>query len=378
MTVSAAADYYEVLGIARGASVSDIKKAYRKLARKHHPDVNPGDKSAEDKFKSIQEAYGVLSDPEKRKMYDQYGFYREGFQGPPPSQEGHGARGPGGFDYSEFAGMGGASGFADLFSDMLGGAGRHARRTGPEPGEDLEYYISIGFLDAVRGLSTRISVTRMVACPECKGTGNRKGSQEQTCTACQGKGRVEQRRGSLRLAAVCSAGPGRGKVVEGCPHCQGNGLVRQAESIQIRIPGGVVSGSRVRVPRKGNDGPHGGTSGDLYLVVKVAPHDFFVREGDDIVCKIPLTLTEAALGAEVEVPTVEGKALLRIPPGTQSGQKLRLAGRGAPSRRGSVRGDQIVEVKVVLPQIKDARSKALLKELEQLNPYNPRSETGNT
>ena len=372
MSPSNTADYYEVLGVPQGAAAAEIKKAYRRLARKYHPDVNPGDKAAEEKFKGIQAAYDVLNDPEKRKVYDQYGFYREGFQGQP---EGDFAQG-GGFasDSSGFGDAGGPGGFADIFSDFFGGSTHRVRSSGPLPGDDLEHYLNINFLDAVRGLSTRISLNRRVLCRRCRGTGSQGKPRERICPSCHGKGRMDQARGPLRVASVCVTCRGQGRLLQGdCSNCQGSGLLSQVETIRVRIPAGVASGSRVRVPGKGNEGSRGGPSGDLYLVVNVAAHDFFSRDGDDILCRVPLTVSEAALGANIEVPTIDGKALLRIPAGTQSGQKLRLVGRGVSSPRSHSRGDQIVEVRIVLPKIQDERSRELLRELERLNPYNPRA-----
>ena len=379
MAATANQDYYAVLGVPRGAAEGDIKKAYRKLARKYHPDVNPGDKTAEEKFKAVQEAYTVLSDAEKRKIYDQYGFYREGFQGQPPPGGGgaRGGRGFEGFDFSGFGGGGGASDFSEIFSEFFSGAGGDARQpaTGPAPGEDLEYYLNIGFMDAVRGLSTRISVSRKATCDVCHGTGSTSGKAQTVCPVCQGKGRIEQSRGPLKFSSICTNCGGSGQIVRGdCAKCGGSGRIDKVETINVRIPAGVATGSRVRLPGKGNVGRNGGKPGDLYLVIEVAPHPFFSRQGNDVLCEVPITLTEALLGTKIEVPTVDGRALLKIPPGTQSGQKFRLAGKGIASRRGGDRGDQIVEVKVVLPKIQDERSKEILRELEQLSPYNPRKE----
>ncbi|MBI4456535.1 MAG: molecular chaperone DnaJ [Acidobacteria bacterium] len=378
VTATSTTDYYEILGVSRTASSDEIKKAYRKLARKYHPDVNPGDKSAEEKFKTIQEAYNILSDPEKRKAYDQYGFYREGFQGQQADFSGGRGFGGGfeGFDFSRFANMGGSGTFSDIFSDLFGAPRTSGSvASGPNRGEDLEYYLNIGFLDAVRGLSTRITVNRKANCHVCDGTGSVSGRLETVCAVCQGTGRIRQTRGPLQFLSTCSNCGGSGKMSRGdCPNCAGTGLIDRAETIHVRIPAGATTGSRVRVPRKGNDGRRGGSAGDLYLVVNVGSHDFFSREGDDVLCQIAITVTEAALGTEIEVPTPEGRALLRIPSSTQGGQKFRLAGKGAPSPRGGSRGDLIVEVKVVIPKIKDERSKEILRELERLNPYNPRAE----
>ncbi|HXK59724.1 MAG TPA: molecular chaperone DnaJ [Acidobacteriota bacterium] len=368
-------DYYEVLGVKRNASEGEIKKAYRRLARKYHPDVNPGDKHAEERFKEIQEAYNVLSDPEKRKTYDRYGFYREGQSGP---EAGPGAGFPG-FDF-DFFGGGEASGgrsFSDIFSELFGGRRtRSEPRAGTaEPGRDLEYHVTISFMQAIKGTEVPINVTHREACARCGGSGSVSGSRTVSCPTCGGRGQIQQAHGPMRFSVTCSRCRGSGRIRVGdCPVCNGSGAVQKAESITVRIPAGVNNGSRVRVPGKGDAGEYGGPPGDLYLVIHVQPHHFFEREGNDIICRVPLTVTEAALGAKIEVPTLEGKASMKIPAGTQSGQKFRLRGRGAPSLKGGGRGDQIVEVRVVLPKIRDERSKEILREFARLNPEDPRAE----
>ncbi|RPI20904.1 MAG: molecular chaperone DnaJ [Acidobacteria bacterium] len=373
----AARDYYEVLGVKRSASEGDIKKAYRRLARKHHPDVNPGDKRAEERFKEVQEAYDILSDPEKRKTYDRYGFYREGQPGPEAGA--HPGGGFQGFDF-DLSGAGEASGgrgFADIFSDLFGGRkSRGEPRAGaPETGRDLEYHITIPFMQAIKGTEARINVTHREVCARCGGSGSVSGSRTHTCPNCGGKGQVQQAHGPMRFATPCPQCNGSGRIRVGdCPVCSGSGTVQKGEALTVRIPAGVNNGSRVRVPGKGDAGEYGGLPGDLYLVIHVQPHHFFEREGNDIVCRVPLTVTEAALGAKIEVPTVDGKASMKIPAGTQSGQKFRLRGRGAPSLKGGVPGDQIVEVRVVLPKIRDERSKEILREFARLNPEDPRAE----
>ncbi len=371
-------DYYDVLGVRRNASEADIKKAYRRLARKYHPDINPGDKKAEEKFKQLQEAYNVLSDAEKRRVYDRVGFYKEGAQAGPEGP------GPGfqGFDFDfdlgnrqEGPGGGGRS-FGDIFSDLFGGA-RSSRQqpNAPQPGSDLEFHVSIPFLDAINGTQTAVNVSRREACGRCRGTGSISGTKLQTCSVCGGRGQVQQSHGPMRFATPCPQCGGSGRVRAGdCPVCSGNGTVQKIENLNVRIPAGVNNGSRVRIPGKGNAGEYGGPPGDLYLVIHVQSHHFFDREGNDIICRVPLTITEAALGSKIEVPTMDGKALLKIPAGTQSGQKFRLRGRGVPSAKGGNRGDQLVEVRVVLPQIRDERSKEILREFAHLNPENPRAE----
>jgi len=307
-------NYYEILGAERSASQSEIKKIYRRLARKYHPDVNPGDPSAEERFKQIQEAYKVLSDPEKRKIYDRPGYYRDGQQ----AAAGNGFHGFGfaGFNEGNFSGRGGQSTFRDIFSDLFGRGSAGVSSARPTRGQDLEYRVEIPFLDAIRGTQTRIRVSRR------------------------------------------------------------DGLTQKVESFRVKIPAGVKTGSHIRVPGKGDAAEFGGSPGDLFLVVRVQPHPFFSRRRNNVLCKVPITIEEAVLGAEIEVPTVEGKARLKIPSGTQNGQKFRLRGRGAPSARGGGRGDQLVEVQVVLPTVEDERSKEILREFAQLNPQNPREKIG--
>lgn len=373
MPTTAKTDYYELLGVRRNAPVKDIRQAYRKLARKFHPDLNPGDKNAEEKFKQIQEAYEILSDPKKRQMYDRLGFYAENYQGgPPPGQA------PGGqdvhFDFGGFdsEGMGGTS-FRDLFSQFFRGAraATHAPdRT--ERGEDLEYQIHIRFWDAVRGAVKKLTVSRLVACHSCHGTGTAGGAKH-TCTACGGSGQVVQNAGGMRFQMTCGACGGTGKTGTICRTCGGEGRMPFAESIDVRIPAGVGTGSRVRVPGHGNAGKFGGPAGDLFIITEVEPHPFFARKGDDIHTIVPITVAEAALGTKIEVPTIDGRALLRIPPGTSSGQQFRLRGKGVNSaRRADQRGDQFVEVKIVVPRPVDERVRNLLRELEKLEPEDPR------
>jgi molecular chaperone DnaJ len=358
-------DYYRVLGVSRDSSVNDIKKAYRKLARKYHPDVNPGDRHAEERFKKISEAYDVLSDPKKREVYDTYGSYSENFR------PGTGARGPGvdfaGFDFSGFGG----SGFSDIFSQFFHGG---AQASQPQRGEDLEYQVSIGFFEALKGLQTRITYARRDTCQSCQGKGRGKEGRVQECNLCQGTGKITQTRGRMKFSTTCAQCGGSGHSSRACPACQGEGRVRTTENLEIKIPPGVQTGSRIRFAGKGDAGIEGAPPGDLYIVATVGAHPFFERVGDNIHCKVPITLTEAVLGAKIEVPTVDGRAVLKIPPGTQPGQKFRLRERGAPSLRAATRGDQFVEVRVVLPKIADERSKEILRELARLNPENPRSE----
>ncbi|MDE3137649.1 MAG: molecular chaperone DnaJ [Acidobacteriota bacterium] len=367
-------DYYELLGVKRNAPLKEIRASYRKLARKYHPDLNPGDKSAEEKFKQIQEAYEVLSDPKKRQMYDRLGFYAENYQGGPPPGGPSGGQNVqfdfGGFDFGD---MGGAPSFRDLFGQFFRGAraATHAAER-PERGEDLEYQIRIGFWDAVRGGVRKITITRLAACQVCRGSGVAGGSTT-TCPTCGGSGRVTQSAGAMRFQITCGACGGTGKAGSTCRACGGEGRVNEAQTIDVRIPAGVGTGSRVRVPGHGNAGKLGGPPGDLYIITEVEPHPYFERRGNDIHTIVPITVTEASLGTKIEVPTIDGRALLRIPPGTSSGQKFRLRGKGVTSaRHPDHRGDQFVEVQVVVPRPIDERVRNLLRELEKLEPENPR------
>ncbi|HXE75066.1 MAG TPA: molecular chaperone DnaJ [Candidatus Xenobia bacterium] len=364
-------DYYELLGVSREASAADIRKAYRRLARKYHPDVNPGDKHAEEKFKHIQEAYEVLSDPKKRKMYDQYGFYNEQFK------PGQGAPAAGfdfsGFDFSNLGGGGGSS-FRDIFSDFFSRFAGGPAEAAPEPqrGSDLEYQVEISFWESIRGTVRKLTISRLDACAACSGTGAVGGPA--TCSACGGRGQVVQAAGPMRFNMTCTRCGGSGRVRTNCRHCGGEGRVPQTETIDVRIPAGVAEGSRVRVARMGNAGLHGGPSGDLYIVTRVQPHPFFERRGDDLYTVVPISVDEAALGARIEVPTIDGRALLKVPPGTQSGQRFRLREKGAPSLRTGRRGDQFVEVRIVLPKVLDERQKKHLQDFAKLSRENPRAE----
>ncbi len=365
-------DYYELLGVPRRATLKEIRQAYRKLARKYHPDLNPGDKSAEEKFKQIQEAYDILSDSKKRQMYDQFGFYAEGYQGGPPPEAGSG---PGGvqFDFGgfDFGGAGGPS-FRDLFGQFFRGSASEPGAMQPEPGSDLEYQIKIGFWEAVRGTVKKLTITRLDVCGDCRGTGAAGGAQ-QACSACGGSGQVTQTSGRMRFNLACTRCGGSGRLRTICRVCGGEGRVRRADTLEVRIPAGVQTGSRVRVPGRGNAGTLGGPPGDLYIITDVQPHPFFERRGDDVYTTVPITVTEATLGAKIEVPTMDGRAVLRIPPGTNSGQKFRLREKGVPlARSPGRRGDQYVEVQVVVPKPVDERVRNLLRELGKLAADDPR------
>jgi molecular chaperone DnaJ len=385
MATTTKQDYYDLLGVARNAALRDIRAAYRKLARKYHPDLNPVDKSAEEKFKQIQEAYEVLSDTKKRQVYDQFGFNQPGQGGAPPPGAGYGySEGApddvhfdfGGFDFGGggAAGGGGGTSFRDLFSQVFRGQNAARQASEREPGSDLEFQIEITFAEAMRGAVKKLSITRLDVCSVCHGAGVQPGD-EKVCPTCSGSGQVTQVSGKMRFQIACSRCGGTGRLHTMCKNCGGEGRVPRVESLDVRIPPGAQTGSRVRVAGRGNAGLHGGPPGDLYIVMKVEPHPFFERRGDDLYTMVPITVTEASLGAKVEVPTIDGRAQVRIPPATNSGKKLRLREKGAPSiRQPGKRGDQIVEVQIVVPKPEDERVRNLLKELSKLDPEDPRRE----
>jgi len=372
-------DYYGTLGVSRSASQDEIRKAYRKLARKHHPDLNPGDKAAEERFKRVQEAYDALSEPKKRQMYDQVGYYSEHGPQPGPGPQAGPGMDFGGFDFSDYASGGqagaGAGGFSGQFRDLFGqffGRGAHAEeRPAPQPGTDLEYGLNIDFWQAIRGTQVKVNVSRQEICGTCGGTGTA-ATGAVTCPQCQGKGTVTQMAGAMRFNISCPRCGGSGKLPNACPTCHGDGRLPASETVEVRIPPGVQTGTRLRVAAKGNAGTGGAPPGDLYITVRVEPHAFFRREGDDIEIRVPVTVTEAGLGAKIEVPTIDGRALLKVPPGTASGQKFRMRERGVLNSRKNARGDQIVEVVVQPPKVRDERTKEILRELARLNPDDPR------
>ncbi len=386
-------DYYETLGVPRTATADEIRKAYRKLARKVHPDLNPGDKAAEERFRKVQEAYDILNEPKKKQMYDQYGFYSEnGFPGgqPPPPGYGGGSRsrqsGPGfgGFDFSEFAKeaesrrttgreQSSGGGFSDFFKDFLNRDQDETPEATPERGTDLEYGLNIGFWQAIRGTQTKITVTRYETCAVCHGTGATSNSGSMVCPQCNGTGSVSQMAGAMKFNLTCPKCGGKGRLRNACPNCHGEGRIAHSEVVDVRIPAGAQNGSRLRVAGKGNAGTNGGPAGDLYITTRIEEHPFYRRDGDDILIRVPVTVTEAGLGAKIEVPTVQGKTLLKVPPGTENGKKFRLRERGVFNARKEHRGDQIVEVSVQTPVVQDERTKEILRELAQLHPEDPRT-----
>jgi molecular chaperone DnaJ len=383
MATTAKTDYYELLGVAKKANSKEIRTAFRKLARKYHPDLNPGDKSSEEKFKQLQEAYDVLSDAKKRQMYDQYGFYSDNIP------QGGGGAGPqgdeeddsrvnfdfGGFDFGGGGGSGtgtGGGSFRDLFGQFFKGGRGGGMEPEQEPGSDLEYQVEIDFWDSVRGAVKKLSITRMDACETCHGTGAV--GSPQTCTACGGTGTIQQAAGKMKFNVPCTRCGGTGKLRTMCRACNGEGRVRRTETVDVRIPAGVASGARLRVAGKGNAGTMGAPAGDLYLRILVKAHDFFERRGNDLYVKIPVTVAEATLGAKIEVPTIDGRSLVRIPPGTNSGKTLRLKEKGVLGARNGARGDEYAEIQVVVPQPTDERVRTLMKELETLAPDDPRQD----
>jgi molecular chaperone DnaJ len=360
-------DYYEVLGISRRASPQEVKRAYRKLARKFHPDVNPGDKTAEGRFKEITEAYEVLTDPEKRRRYDQFGH--EGFA-PGAGRRPEPGTGSSGFDFNFDVGSGEMSDLGDLLSDFLGGHGRH-QPPAPDRGEDLHYSLDIDFEAAIRGLTTEISIQRRSRCSACGGSGARPGSPLEVCPDCGGSGRRGRAFG--RQAQVCPRCRGNGKISrDACPACGGRGTTFGTERIAVKIPPGVDTGSRIRVQGKGEAGVNGGSPGDLYIITRVRPHPVLERRGDNLYLEAPITIAEAGLGARIDVPTVDGRTTMRIPPETSSGQVFRLRGKGVPHLKGGGQGDQFVTIKIVAPKNLDTRSQELLREFARLNPDDPR------
>ena len=403
MATTPTKDYYALLGVKKTATADEIRKSFRKLARKHHPDVNPGDKKAEERFKEISEANDVLSDEKKRRVYDALGYYTDqidpataeaaarggyggGFSGGSPgggsAQQPGGGRGVpidfGGFDFSDYAagqpGAGGGASSWGSFRDIFSGAfSKGQKQRGPQPGTDLEYQVQVDFWTAIRGGVARIQVVRQDTCPTCKGKPSGGGG---TCPECQGAGQVTQMGGRMKFKITCPRCGGTGKLEDECATCDGEGTVSRTETVEVRIKAGTRDGQRIRLAGKGNAGIDGGPAGDLYLIIKIDSHPVFTRSGDDIQVTIPVTVPEAALGAKIEVPTIDGRAQLKIPPGTQSGQKLRMRGKGVPSAtHEGTRGDQIVTVEMVVPQLRDERSKEILREFAKLNPEDPREAT---
>lgn len=344
-------DYYEVLGVNRNASEEDIKKAYRKLALQHHPDRNPGDKQAEEKFKEVSEAYQVLSDGQKRAQYDQFGHAAFGDGGPFA----------GGFDFT--------AGFEDIFGDIFGeffGAGT-GRRRGRGRGEDLRYNLTLSFEEAVSGVEKKIKIPRHGPCETCRGAGAKPGTAPQTCPTCRGRGQVSFQQGFFSVSRTCNQCQGQGTLIKDpCATCGGTGRVRKLHTLSVKIPAGVDTGSRLKLRGEGETGPAGGASGDLYVVIQVEQHPIFIRDNLDIICEVPISFVQAALGAEIDVPTLDGKVKMKIPAATQSGKVFRMKGKGIKDVQGYHQGDQHVRITVETPTHLTSRQKELLKEFAAL------------
>lgn len=345
-------DYYEVLGVSRNAAEAEIKRAYRKKALEYHPDRNPGDQEAEERFKEASEAYEVLRDPEKRRVYDQYGF--EGLEG------------------TGFRGFGGSedifSAFGDIFSDLFGvGAQPRRGRRGPQQGHDLRYDLSLSFEDAALGTEVTLEVPRLKTCETCGGSGAAAGTGRVACRTCGGYGQVRHSRGFFSLATTCPHCGGSGQVLERpCKVCRGEGRVEKTKSLKVKIPAGVDTGARLRLESEGEDGPLGGPPGDLYVCIRVEPHPYFQRDGQTLFCRAPVPFGLAALGGKLEVPTLNGTRRVTLPEGTQSGERFRVRGAGIADVRGGSPGDLVVEVYVETPKKLSPRARALLEELREI------------
>ena len=356
-------DYYEVLGVSRSATDDDIKKSYRKLALKYHPDRNPGDKAAEEKFKEAAEAYAVLSDQSKRAQYDQFGH----------SLGGQGFQGFQGFE-GAFEGFGDV--FGDLFEDFFGGGssrgrsggGRRARR-----GSDLEYHLIINFEDAAFGKETAIEIPRMETCGHCSGGGAEPGSKRTTCSECRGTGEIRITQGFFAIRQACPRCRGEGERIEKpCRECRGSGRTERTRKLNIKIPAGIESGSRLKVSGEGEAGERGGPRGNLYVLIEIRPHAVFERNGNDILCETKISMAQAALGTEIEAPTLDGKVKLKIPAGTQPGKILRVRGKGFPDLRGSGHGDELVRIVVEIPERLSDQEKRLLEEFSKSRGESPK------
>lgn len=358
-------DYYEILGVGKSASADELKKAYRKMAVKFHPDKNPGDKTSEEKFKEVSEAYEALSDPQKRAAYDQYGH--AAFD----ARSRAGARGAGGFHdpfdiFREVFSGGGGGG--SIFEDLFGGGGGASRDPNrAQRGSDLRYDLEIDFIEAVQGCEKEITLSKLDSCGGCKGTGSESGSGTKVCGTCGGRGQVVSSRGIFSIAQTCPKCDGAGQIVERpCRKCNGAGRVERRSKIKLRIPAGVDTGARLRSAGNGEAGQRGGPPGDLYVVLHVRPHDIFRRDGDDLICELPISFVQATLGSEIEVPTLEGRAKISVPPGTQTATIFRLKGRGVKNIQGYGHGDLHVRVTVEVPTRLNSEQKEKLQEFAQL------------
>jgi molecular chaperone DnaJ len=348
--VSPKRDYYEILGVSREATADEVKKAYRRLAHRHHPDKNPGDQSAEERFKEISEAYEVLGSPDKREVYDRYGT----------ATPERGVEGFGGFD-SGFGSI-----FDDIFEGFFGGRGARGGR-GAQRGADLRYNLEIRFEDAATGLEKEIVIPRLESCATCRGSGAKPGTHPAPCRACRGTGQIRYSQGFLTVSQTCGQCRGEGRVVETpCPTCRGLGQTKAERTLTVRIPAGVETGTRLKLTGEGEAGVRGGPPGDLYVVIGVRDHPIFIRQGDDIACEVPISFTQAALGAQVEIPTIGGRATLKIPAGSQTGAEFRIRGQGFPNIRGYGKGDLLARIFVEVPSHLTAKQRSLLEQFAEL------------
>ncbi|HNY73403.1 MAG TPA: molecular chaperone DnaJ [Syntrophales bacterium] len=345
--------YYEILSVSRNATEEDIKKSYRRLAMQYHPDRNPGDREAEERFKEAAEAYEVLSDPQKREIYNQYGhegLSSSGFQG-----------------FSGFEDI--FSSFGDIFGDIFGFSnGRGRSRTSARAGADLRYDLQISFMEAAFGLNKDIEIEKLARCHECGGSGSAPGTSPEVCPRCRGRGQVTQSSGFFSISSICPNCRGQGQIItQPCRNCRGGGREKIKKTAQIKIPAGVETGSRLRLRGEGEQGEYGGPNGDLYIFIHVQEHEFFQRSDDDIICRVPISFVQAALGDSIEVPTLTGTEKLKIPRGTQGGKIFRLKGKGIAHLRGFGRGDQIIETVVTIPTNLNRRQEEILKEFDRIS-----------
>ena len=349
--MAAKRDYYDVLGVSRNVGSDELKKAYRKIALKCHPDRNPGDKESEERFKEASEAYQILSDPERRAQYDRFGhaaFEQGGF---------------GGFDFS-------ASGFEDIFGDIFGDffGGSRRGRSRSRRGEDLRYDLEVTFEESVFGAEKTLRIPRLSSCDACKGSGSKNGAPRETCSACRGSGQLRYQQGLFSIAKTCGQCQGQGSVLrDPCRTCGGSGAVQADHTLSVRIPPGVDTGSRLKLRGEGESGLNGGPTGDLYVVLHVREHPLFTRDGNDVICNVPIGFTQAALGSEIDVPTPHGKMKMKIPAGTQTGNVFRLKGKGVPDVRGYGHGDALVRVVVETPKKLNPRQRELLEEFARVS-----------
>jgi molecular chaperone DnaJ len=360
-------DFYALLGVDKNVSAEDLKKAYRKKAIQYHPDKNAGNKEAEEMFKKVAEAYEILQDPDKKAAYDRYGH--AAFQG--PGGGGGGARGGGGHDpfdiFRDVFNQGGGGGGGGIFDEMFGGGGGGGRENGAD-GADLRYDLEISLEDAARGIDKDISFKKLCECEHCDGSGAEPGSKKTTCPTCKGAGQIRRSGGIIVFTQTCPTCAGSGKKIEkACTSCRGEGRTPKTSKIHLRIPAGVETGSRLRSSGNGESGTGGGSSGDLYVVISVRDHELFERQGDDLFCEIPIKFTLATMGGSIELPTLFGKATLKIPAATQSGTTFRLREKGMPNLRGGKQGDQLVKVQVEVPTVLNAEQRKLLEEFAKIS-----------